>query len=91
VRWQVDIVQAAVPGVRVTGALCFIDADWPLIGGSFITRDVHILWPKKLVRSVARESRGGVDVSTVCWQLARRFPPALSPTAPGLVVPFRRR
>ncbi len=90
VRWQVDNVQAAVPGVRVTGALCFIDADWPLIGGSFMARGVHILWPKKLARSVARESRGNVDVSTVSWQLARRFPPALPLTPPGGVVSLRR-
>lgn len=30
------------------GVLCFVDADWPLIGGSFTTRAVEALWPKKL-------------------------------------------
>jgi len=28
--------------------VCFIDADWPLVGGSFATADVAVLWPKKL-------------------------------------------
>jgi hypothetical protein len=27
-------------GVPVNGTLCFVEADWPLIGGSFSTRGV---------------------------------------------------
>lgn len=46
---QVDVVrQLLEPGVPVHGVLCFVEADWPLLGGSFTTRDVHSLWPKKL-------------------------------------------
>ncbi|GAA1098250.1 hypothetical protein GCM10009668_14590 [Nocardioides dubius] len=40
-----DIVGDAVP---VTGVLCFIDADWPLLGGAFTIRGMEVLWPKKL-------------------------------------------
>lgn len=34
--------------VPVHGVLCFVEADWPLIGGAFTTRGVEALWPKKL-------------------------------------------
>lgn len=34
--------------VPVRGFLCFVATDWPLIGGSFTTRGVSVLWPKKL-------------------------------------------
>ncbi len=40
-----DLLDDAVP---VHGVLCFIDADWPLVGGAFTTRGVQVLWPKKL-------------------------------------------
>ncbi len=73
---QVSLVRAVVPGIRVTGAICFVDADWPLVGGSFITRDVHVLWPKKLAKSLASESAGDVDVSFVRHELAAHFPAA---------------
>jgi hypothetical protein len=46
---QVDLVRSIVGDeVPVTGVLCFIEADWPLIGGAFTTRGVEVLWPKKL-------------------------------------------
>jgi hypothetical protein len=73
---QVHVVRQAVPGVLVRGAICFVDADWPLIGGSFITRDVHVLWPKKLTQSVVDEPAGDVDVSNLYRLLAARFPSA---------------
>lgn len=28
--------------------LCFVEANWPLIGDSFATRGVEALWPKRL-------------------------------------------
>ena len=34
--------------VPVHGVLCFVEADWPLVGGAFATRGVDVLWPKKL-------------------------------------------
>ncbi|MEQ6901768.1 nuclease-related domain-containing protein [Nocardioides sp. YIM 152588] len=46
---QVDVVRGIVgEQVPVTGVLCFIEADWPLIGGAFTTRGVEVIWPKKL-------------------------------------------
>ena len=34
---QIELVQEVVGDVPVTGALCFVEADWPLIGGAFAT------------------------------------------------------
>jgi hypothetical protein len=46
---QVDVVRSALADdAPIRGVLCFIEADWPLIGGSFTTRDVQALWPKEL-------------------------------------------
>lgn len=48
---QVGLVRAALepfgPDLKVRGMLCFVDADWPLIGGSFSIDGVDVLWPKK--------------------------------------------
>ncbi len=48
VRSQVEVVSAAIerPEVRVQGVLCFLEADWPLIGGSFIVDQVDVVWPR---------------------------------------------
>jgi hypothetical protein len=82
---QVDLVRAAVddPAVPVTGALCFVAADWPLIGGAFETRGVHVLWSKRLLQLVTAEpstrdpaSPAAVDVGLVRDRVARVFPPA---------------
>ena len=73
---QVDAVRDLVPGVPVAGALCFIEADWPLIGGSFSTRGVHILWPKRLTKLLADEPAGDVDVPAMRKTVAARFKPA---------------
>jgi len=83
---QVDLVRTALddPAVPVTGVLCFVAADWPLIGGAFVTRGVHVLWSKRLVQLVtaqpspAAAARPGaaVDVEAMRDRLARAFPPA---------------
>lgn len=82
---QVDLVRTAVddPAVPVTGALCFVAADWPLIGGAFETRGVHVLWSKRLEQLItaAPSSRGStppaaVDVASVRARVSRAFPPA---------------
>jgi len=65
----------AVGAVPVTGALCFVDADWPLLGGSFRTRGVEILWPKKLAKLLAAAD-GPVDVAATAAAIAGHFPPA---------------
>lgn len=46
---QVDVVKGVLgAGIPVHAVLCFVEADWPLIGGEFTTRGVSVLWPRKL-------------------------------------------
>lgn len=46
---QVEVIGSLIPGqVPIHGVLCFVEADWPLVGGTFQTRGVATLWPKKL-------------------------------------------
>lgn len=59
---QVDVVRGIVDDdIPVSGVLCFIQADWPLIGGAFTTRDVEVLWPKKLYLRLAAGARSLLD------------------------------
>ncbi|GAA2494106.1 nuclease-related domain-containing protein [Terrabacter carboxydivorans] len=81
---QVDLVRAALDDdtVTVTGVLCFVAADWPLIGGAFETRGVHVLWSKRLVQLVTAERPAraaappALDVASVRARIVRAFPPA---------------
>ena len=60
---QVDVVRALLEvDVPVHGVLCFVDADWPLIGGAFTTRSVQALWPKKLYPQLQAEGPLTADV-----------------------------
>jgi len=57
VHTQVDVVRAVLDDagladVPVRGVLCFVEADWPMIGGSFIIDGVDVLWPKKLAEQL---------------------------------------
>lgn len=70
---QVDIVRDHVADVPITGALCFIEADWPLIGGAFATRGVHVLWPKRLAKVLTEQTTGEVDVVRTHESIASRF------------------
>ncbi|GAC1368123.1 MAG: hypothetical protein NVSMB43_01230 [Pseudarthrobacter sp.] len=76
VHKQVDIVGDLVGDVPVTGALCFVEADWPLIGGSFSTRGVHVLWPRRLTKLLTEQTAGDVDVDRMREAVASRFRPA---------------
>ncbi|MGO4785099.1 nuclease-related domain-containing protein [Cryobacterium sp. W22_MBD10_FK3] len=54
VQKQVSLVKSALRDagmeeIPVHGMLCFIGADWPLIGGAFVIDGVHVVWPKKAV------------------------------------------
>lgn len=72
---QVEVVRAVVgDGVPVHGLLCFVEADWPLIGGSFSTRGVEVLWPKRLVSKLQSTGPLGTDRT---GQLHRRLAEAL--------------
>jgi hypothetical protein len=68
-----DLLDSSTP---VHGVLCFVEADWPLIGGSFTTRGVEALWPKKLYPKL--RSDGPLDVNTVAG-LHRVLAAALKP------------
>jgi hypothetical protein len=53
---QVDVVRGLLDDdIPVHGVLCFVEADWPLIGGTFTTRGVQALWPKKLYPKLQAE------------------------------------
>lgn len=74
---QVAVVRDIVPGMPVTGVLCFVGADWPLIGGAFTTRGVEVLWPKKLYKQLT--STGPLEPTTIAEIhrcLAAALPPA---------------
>ncbi len=74
---QVAIVRDQLDdSVPVHGVLCFIEADWPLIGGSFVTRGVEALWPKKLYPKLG--SDGPLDADTIAT-LYRTLGGALKP------------
>lgn len=72
---QVELVREVVGDLPVTGALCFVEADWPLVGGAFTTRDVHAVWPKWLAKLLG-EAEGSVDMPATREALASHFKPA---------------
>jgi hypothetical protein len=78
---QVDLVRSALGerfvAVPVRGLMCFVEADWPLIGGSFSTGGVDVLWPKRAAALIAAEGPHPPDLlRDVHRRLATRFPVA---------------
>lgn len=72
---QVDVVRGVLGAdVPVHGVLCFVDADWPLIGGDFTTRGVQALWPKKLYRQLQGEGPLAADA---CAEIHRKLATSL--------------
>jgi len=79
VRKQVELVRDALDdeAVPVRGFLCFVAADWPLFGGSFTTRGITALWPKKLATVIAEPGALEPDrVASIHRRLAQAFPTA---------------
>ena len=76
VRSQVERVADALaePGIAIHGILCFLQADWPLIGGDFTLRDIEVLWPGLLVRRIRAALAIPIDVNAVHGRLAAAFP-----------------
>lgn len=82
IQAQVDKVRAVLESadlgdVPVSGMLCFVGADWPLIGGDFSTSGIRVLWPKKALSYVLHP--GIVDAETCARAhraLAQSFPSA---------------
>ena len=75
---QLGLVRAALadqPDVPVQGVLCFVDADWPLIGGSFTVQGISVMWPKKLKAMLTEPGSLHPDrIADVQWQLHEAFP-----------------
>lgn len=61
--------------IPVRGVLCFVEADWPIIGGTFTTRGVAVVWPRQLSKMLDAAG-GAVDVHAVRERLADVFRPA---------------
>lgn len=78
VRSQLERVSTAVGDLDapVTGALCFLESDWPLIGGSFTVDGIHVVWPRLLIKKMTEPSPQTVDVEAIRTRLAAAFPPA---------------
>jgi hypothetical protein len=77
---QVALVEAVMPevapGVRVRGALCFVDADLPMLG-KLSFNGYPLLYPKPLAKRINGDGPLASErVQAVAGELARRFPPA---------------
>lgn len=76
---QADLVRAALADdtIQVRSVLCFVEADWPLLGGDFVVRGVTVTWPKKLVATITRPGALPEEqVISLHQRLASAFPPA---------------
>lgn len=69
---EVDTVHDTVGEVGL-GALCFLEADWPVIGGAFTTCRVHVTWPERLANRLGDHDG---DADAVAASLAERCPSA---------------
>lgn len=81
VRKQVSLITAALDddstcGVPVHGILCFLEADWPMIGGSFTVAGVNVVWPRLLIKRINEAPQTTMDVDIVAARIARAFPVA---------------
>ncbi len=63
------------PDIPVYGVLCFVEADWPLFGGSFSVNGVAVLWLKKLAAVLTQPGPLDADaIEHVQWTLHEAFP-----------------
>jgi hypothetical protein len=53
----------------VNGALCFVEADWPLLGGAITTRGVRALWWDKLLATIRKPGPLAEDDVLRLWRL----------------------
>lgn len=76
VQAQVGRVAEALgdPKIAVTGVLCFLEADWPMIGGSFTVGGIEVVWPRLLVKKIADAEPCGIDVDATISRLEVMFP-----------------
>ena len=77
VLWQVERVESELGDIATAQAiLCFVEADWPLIGGDFGVRGVRVIWPNRLAKELLKLSPPTLEVDLVVRLLAEKFPPA---------------
>ena len=76
VQSQLERVRQHLPNVPLMGVLCFVDAEWPLLGGSFVARNIHVVWPRKLSSLLVPAKPGPLDVRGISDLLAAKFPRA---------------
>ncbi|MGU3643875.1 nuclease-related domain-containing protein [Microbacterium sp. C23T] len=78
VQTQLAQVTAALGegGAPVTGVLCFLEADWHVIGGSFTVDGIHVLRPRLLVKRLTEAAPQTIDIDITHAQLAKVFPAA---------------
>jgi Nuclease-related domain len=63
--------------VPVHGMLCFVEGDWPLLGGSFTIEGLDVLWPKKARKIITAQGTLPDDqLRELHRHLAAEFPPA---------------
>ena len=77
---QVALVEAVMPelapGVAVRGALCFVDADLPMLG-KLSFNGYSLLYPKALAKRINQSGPVGAErVRALAGALAHRFPSA---------------
>lgn len=75
---QIEVVRSSIPSdVPVRGALCFVEADWPLIGGPFTVRDVLVSAPKRLYPRLREDGPiTPAQIEELHRQLADKLPPS---------------
>lgn len=74
---QVKLVRSIVDErLPVVGVLCFIESDWPLLGGAFSISGVDVVWPKKLYPRLTADGPHASLVAEVHARLAQELPPA---------------
>lgn len=72
---QVQLVGAELGDVPVHGMLCFVDGDWPLVGGAFATRGISVVWPKRMAKLIQADGPGDEsDIERIHRRLAGAFP-----------------
>jgi hypothetical protein len=78
VQSQVERVTATLgdSASPVTGALCFLEADWPLIGGSFTVDGIQVVWPRLLVKRMTESPPQDLDIEAIHARLSSSFPAA---------------
>ena len=78
VKSQVERVRETLADdtIPMSGVLCFLEADWPLLGGSFTVDEIHVAWPRLLLKRMMEAPGADFDVSEAHARLAEAFPVA---------------